>query len=59
MSENQFFEKRGPFPLREIIKVIGCSGDFSQENNFEISSFESLDNASTNDMTFLNSIKYQ
>ena len=59
MSENQFFEKRGPFPLREIIKVIGCSGDFSQENNFEISSFESLDNASTNDMTFLNSSKYQ
>ena len=59
MSENQFFEKRGPFPLREIIKVIGCGGDFSQENNFEISSFESLDDASTNDMTFLNSSKYQ
>jgi len=59
MSENQFFEKKGPFPLSEIIKVIGCSGDFSQENNFEISSFESLDNASTNDMTFLNSSKYQ
>ena len=59
MSENQFFEKKGPFPLREIIKVIGCSGDFSQENNFEIFSFESLDNASTNDMTFLNSSKYQ
>ena len=59
MPENQFFEKRGPFPLREIIKVIGCSGDFSQENNFEISNFESLDNASNNDMTFLNSIKYQ
>ena len=59
MSENQFFEKRGPFPLREIIKVIECSGDFSQENNFEISSFESLDNASINDMTFLNSSKYQ
>ena len=59
MSENQFFEKKGPFPLREIIKVIGCGGDFSQENNFEISSFESLDDASTNDMTFLNSSKYQ
>ena len=59
MSENQFFEKKGPFPLRQIIKVIGCSGDFSQENNFEISSFESLDNASNNDMTFLNSSKYQ
>ena len=30
-----------------------------KENNFEISSFESLDDASTNDMTFLNSSKYQ
>ena len=59
MSENQFFEKKGPFPLGEIIKVIGCDGDFSKENNFEISSFESLDDASTNDMTFLNSSKYQ
>ena len=59
MSENQFFEKKGPFPLSKIIKVIGCSRVFSQENNFEISSFESLDNASTNDMTFLNSSKYQ
>ena len=59
MPTNLFFEKKGPFPLREIIKVIGCGGDFSQENNFEISSFESLDDASTNDMTFLNSSKYQ
>ena len=59
MSENQFFEKKGPFPLSKIIKVIGCSRVFSQENNFEISSFESLDNASSNDMTFLNSSKYQ
>jgi len=59
MSKNQFFEKRGPFPLGEIIKTIGCSGDFSQINNFEIQSFESLDNASNHDMTFLNSNKYQ
>jgi len=59
MVTNQFFEKKGPFPLSKIIKVIGCSRVFSQENNFEISSFESLDNASTNDMTFLNSSKYQ
>ena len=59
MSENQFFERRGPFPLSEIVEVIGCSGDFSQENNFKIRSFESLDKASNNDMTFLNSKKYQ
>ena len=59
MPENQFFERKGPFPLGEIIKVIGCSGNFSQKNNFKIRSFESLDNASNNDMTFLNSKKYQ
>ena len=59
MSENQFFERKGPFPLGEIIKVIGCSGNFSKESNFKIRSFESLDNASNNDMTFLNSRKYQ
>ena len=59
MSKNQFFEKKGPFPLSEIIKAIGCGGDLSQKNNFEISSFESLDSASNNDMTFLNSSKYR
>jgi len=59
MSENQFFEKKGPFPLSEIIKTIGCGGDLSQKNNFEIRSFESLDSASNNDMTFLNSSKYR
>ena len=36
MSENQFFENKGPFPLKEIIKTIGCSGDFSQKDNLEI-----------------------
>ena len=59
MSVNQFFEKKGPFPLSEIIKTIGYTGDFSQKNNFEIRSFESLDNADINDMTFLNSSKYR
>ena len=59
MSENQFFEKKGPFPLSEIIKTIGCGGDLSLKDNFEIRSFESLDSASNNDMTFLNSSKYQ
>ena len=59
MSENQFFERRGPFPLSEIIKAIGCNGDFSKNNNFKICSFESLGNANVNDMTFLNSSKYR
>ena len=59
MSVNQFFEKKGPFPLKEILRTIGCTGDLSQENSFVIYSFESLDNASSNDMTFLNSSKYE
>ena len=58
MSENQFFERKGPFPLNEIIKVIGCNGDFSKDNNFKIYSLESLDKANSNDLTFLNSSKY-
>ena len=59
MSENRFFEKRGPFPLNEIAKVIGCRENFSQGKNFEISSFESLENATSSDLTFFNSSKYQ
>ena len=59
MSTNQFFEKKGPFPLKEIIKTIGYNGNFSQKEDFKIYGFESLDNASNYDMTFLNSSKYQ
>ena len=59
MSENQFFDKKGPFPLKEIVKTIGYNGNFSIKNDLKIHSFESLDNASNKDMTFLNSSKYQ
>ena len=59
MSENQFFEKKGPFPLSEIVKVIGCNGDFLKEKSFKVHNFESLENAGSHDMTFLNSSKYQ
>ena len=59
MPKNHFYEKKGPFPLKEIIKTIGYNGNFSLQNNFEIHSFESLDNAGENDITFLNSSKYK
>tara|TARA_B100001123_G_scaffold131387_1_gene152473 strand:+ start:529 stop:1524 length:996 start_codon:yes stop_codon:yes gene_type:complete len=59
MSKNQFFEKKGPFPLKEILNVIGYNGNLLKESDFKIHSFESLDNASNKDMTFLNSSKYQ
>ena len=59
MPSNQFFEKRGPFPLKELIKTIDCAGDFSQINDFDIYGVESLTNANQNDVTFLNSSKYK
>ena len=59
MSINQFFEKKGPFPLREILNTIGYNEDISIKNDFKIHNFESLDKARENDLTFLNSIKYQ
>tara|TARA_B100000029_G_scaffold351259_1_gene343750 strand:- start:532 stop:1527 length:996 start_codon:yes stop_codon:yes gene_type:complete len=59
MTLNPFFEKKGPFPLKEIAKIIHCEGDFANIKDFEISGFESLSNATRNDMTFLNSSKYK
>ena len=59
MSSSQFFAKKGPFPLKEIINNIGCSGDFGQVNDFVIHGVESLTDATKNDMTFLNSSKYK
>ena len=32
MSKNFFYEKKGPFPLKEIIKTIGYTGNFSDRN---------------------------
>ena len=57
MSSNQFFEKKGPFPLKEILNVIGYNGELSIKKDFKIHSFESLDRAHENDLTFLNSSK--
>ena len=59
MSINQFFEKKGPFPLKEILNTIGYNDDTSIKNDFKIHNFESLDKALENDLTFLNSSKYQ
>jgi len=59
MAVNQFFFKKGPFPLKEIIKTIHCNGDFSKVDDFKIYGIESLSTASRNDITFLNSNKYK
>jgi len=59
MSHNQFFVKKGPIPLSDIINAIGCKINLSKKNNFNVNNFESLDRAKENDITFLNSIKYK
>ena len=59
MASNQFFDKKGPFPLKEIIKKINCSANFSTPTNIKIKGIENLSNATKNDLTFLNSSKYK
>ena len=59
MKSSEFFERKGPFPLKEIVKTIGFDDNFLKGKNFEIFGFESLDNATKKDMTFLNSSKYK
>ena len=59
MSNNQFFEKKGPFPLEDIIKKIGYNGNYNELKNLKIYGVESLTNAGNQDLTFLNSSKYK
>ena len=59
MVSNQFFVKKGPYPLKEIIKAIDCTNNYSNVKDFEIHGVESLVNAKENDMTFLNSGRYK
>ena len=59
MTKNHFYDKKGPYPLNEIVKAIACDNKLSNKNNIEIHGFESLSNAAANDITFLNSHKYK
>ena len=59
MTKNHFYEKKGPFPLNNIIKNIGISESSHKDNNTMIYGFESLNNATPEDITFFNSIKYK
>ena len=59
MQSNQFFLKKGPFSLKEIIKNINCTGDFLKKQDNKIYNIDSLVNASEKDITFFNSVKYK
>ena len=59
MASNQFFVKQGPFPLKELTKAINCNSNLLGSDNIKINGIENLSEASNNDLTFLNSIKYK
>tara|TARA_B100001123_G_C15261337_1_gene1006696 strand:- start:432 stop:1424 length:993 start_codon:yes stop_codon:yes gene_type:complete len=59
MTQNHFYDKKGPHPLNEIVKAISCDNKLENKNNIKIHGFESLTNATQNDITFLNSQKYK
>ena len=59
MPTIEFFKKEGPFPLGDICKSIGFRIANKENYNLRIDGFESLNNATENDMTFLSSEKYK
>tara|TARA_B110000438_G_scaffold41135_1_gene41007 strand:- start:2004 stop:2999 length:996 start_codon:yes stop_codon:yes gene_type:complete len=59
MTKNHFFEKKGPFPLMELMSAIGFTEDSFNNKNLKVHGIEPLIKAEENDITFLNSIKYK
>jgi UDP-3-O-[3-hydroxymyristoyl] glucosamine N-acyltransferase len=59
MTKNHFYENKGPFPLSKIASSIATSNVLEKNLNIKISGFESLLNATGEDITFLNSSKYK
>jgi UDP-3-O-[3-hydroxymyristoyl] glucosamine N-acyltransferase len=59
MSENNFFVKKGPYPLSKVIKEVYSNKKIKEKEDINIIGFESLLTASNKDITFLNSSKYQ
>ena len=59
MAQNQFFEKQGPFSLKEIARLVNPSNEFSTLKDCKIYGVKNLLEANENDMTFLNSSKYK
>ena len=57
MVTNQFFQNKGPFPLRKILKEINYKNSLSEE--LLIHNINDLQSADKNDITFLNSSKYK
>ena len=56
---NQFFQKKGPFLLDDIAKLIKCKHELTKFSNKEIVNINDLYYAKNNELTFFNSIKYK
>ena len=55
---NQFFKKKGPFLLKDIVNLINCK-NINFDNKKKIFNINDLVSASSNEITFLNSTKYK
>jgi len=58
MSNNQFFEKKGPFPLKTILSELKSSIQITNRD-YLIHNIQDLFSANKNDITFLHSSKYK
>ena len=52
MDQNLFFERKGPFLIKDLFQNI-------ESENLNISDIKTLENSSTKDLTFFDSIKYR
>jgi len=59
MTKNHFYENKGPFLLKNIAQVIGFSKLTTDKEVINIYNFQSLIEATSKDITFLNSSKYK
>ena len=55
---NPFFKNKGPIKISKILETIKTDSSFENEN-FEVFDIKDLSNASKDDISFLNSMKYR
>ena len=56
MADSDFYENKGPFSIREIIKELNCK--FIGDKNFLVHDISTLELSCEKDLTFLSNKKY-
>ena len=59
MTENRFFEKKGPFTLGDIINKLNIEDKEITKSSTLIEDIQNLNTANNNDITFFNSQNYK